>query len=166
VQLSNGPTFGSKLVDDSMVTDSYRQVGPLQNNTTYYWRVSATNVAGTSSYSTVRTFTTAVASAVDQLDGAIPTEYALRQNYPNPFNPTTTIQFALPKSSYVILKVFDALAREVTTLVSHELSPGYFTIRWNANVPSGVYFYRLQARQTDGGQAGQFVETKKMILLK
>ena len=109
---------------------------------------------------------TIVASAVEQLDGAIPTEYALRQNYPNPFNPATTIQFALPKSSYVILKVFDALGKEVTTLVSRELSPGYFTIRWNANVPSGIYFYRLQARQTDGGQAGEFMQTKKMILLK
>lgn len=166
LQLSSNPSFGTRLVDDSMVTDSYRQVGPLLNNTTYYWRVSAINAGGTSSYSPVRTFMTIVASAVEQLDGAIPTEYALRQNYPNPFNPATTIQFALPKSSYVILKVFDALGKEVTTLVSRELSPGYFTIRWNANVPSGIYFYRLQARQTDGGQAGEFMQTKKMILLK
>jgi hypothetical protein len=158
VQLSTSASLGTKLVDDSMVTDSYRQVGPLLNNTTYYWRVSATNVAGTSNYSTVRTFTTAVASAVEQLDGAVPTEYALRQNYPNPFNPATTIQFALPKSSYVSLKVYDALGRELTTLVSQELNPGYFTIRWNANVSSGIYFYQLRA--------GSYVETKKMVLLR
>jgi parallel beta-helix repeat protein len=158
VQLSTSASFGSKLVDDSMVTDCYRQVGPLQNNTTHFWRVSASNVAGTSSYSTVRTFTTAVASAVEQLDGAVPTEYALRQNYPNPFNPATTIQFALPQSSHVSLKVYDALGRELTTLVSQELNPGYFTIRWNATVPSGIYFYRLQA--------GGYVKTRKMLLLK
>ena len=158
VQLSTSASFVGKLVDDSMVTDSYRQVGPLQNNTTYYWRVSATNVAGTSSYSAVRTFTTAVASAVQQPDGTIPTEYALRQNYPNPFNPSANIQFALPKSSFVSLKVFDALGRELTTLLSQELGPGYFTIRWNANVSSGLYFYRLRA--------GDYVETRKMILLR
>ncbi len=158
VQLSTSASFSSKLVDDSTVTDCYRQVGPLQANTTYYWRVSATNVAGTSSYSAVRTFTTGVASAVEQQDGAIPREYALKQNYPNPFNPSTTIRFELPKSSYVSLKVFDALGREITTLVSQELNPGYFTIRWNANVSSGIYFYRLQA--------GQYVETKKMVLLR
>ncbi|MCX6144748.1 MAG: right-handed parallel beta-helix repeat-containing protein [Ignavibacteriales bacterium] len=166
VQLSTSASFASKLVDDSMVTDSYRQVGPLQSNTTYYWRVSATNVAGTSSYSAVRTFTTIVASAVEQLDGAVPTEYALRQNYPNPFNPATTIQFALPKSSYVSLKVYDALGRELTTLVSQELNPGYFTIQWNANVPSGIYFYRLQAGDASTSSARGFVETKKMIVLR
>jgi hypothetical protein len=120
--------------------------------------VSAANVAGTSSYSAVRSFTTGVASAVEQLDGAVPREYALSQNYPNPFNPATTIQFALPKSSYVSLKVYDALGREITMLVSQQLNPGYFTIRWNANVSSGIYFYRLQA--------GNYVATKKMILIK
>ncbi len=158
VQLSTSLNFSNKIVDDSTVTDCYRQVGPLQANTIYYWRVSGTNVAGTSSYSAVRTFTTGVASAVEQLNGSVPTEYALRQNYPNPFNPSTTIRFELPKSSYVSLKVFDALGREITTLVSQELNPGYFTIRWNANVSSGIYFYRLQA--------GEFTETKKMILLR
>ena len=158
VQLSTNVSFGTKVMDDSTVTDCYRQVGPLQINTTYYWRVSAANVAGTSSYSAVRSFTTGVASAVEQLDGAVPREYALSQNYPNPFNPATTIQFALPKSSYVSLKVYDALGREITMLVSQQLNPGYFTIRWNANVSSGIYFYRLQA--------GNYVATKKMILIK
>jgi parallel beta-helix repeat protein len=166
VQLSTSPSFGTRLVDDSMVTDSYRQVGPLQNNMAYYWRVSAMNVAGTSSYSPVRTFTTTVASAVEQLNGMVPKEYALRQNYPNPFNPLTIIQFELPKSSYVTLKVFDILGKQITTLVSQELRPGYFTIRWNANVPSGIYFYRLQAGDASTGSARGFVETKKMILLR
>jgi hypothetical protein len=96
--------------------------------------------------------------ALTEAGSAIPTEYALSQNYPNPFNPTTTIQFALPKSSHVALKVLDALGKEVATLVTQEFGPGYYTVRWQANVSSGIYFYRLQA--------GEFMETKKMILLR
>jgi hypothetical protein len=86
-------------------------------------------------------------------------EFILSQNYPNPFNPTTTLSFHLPSNSFVSLKIFDALGREVTTLVSEQLSAGNHTKQWNANgMPSGIYFYRLQA--------GSFVETKKLILLK
>jgi hypothetical protein len=81
----------------------------------------------------------------------------LTQNYPNPFNPSTFIQFGLPKASHVTLKVFDVLGKEVATLVNQELGPGAFTARWEANVPSGIYIYRLQA--------GEFIDTKKMILL-
>jgi hypothetical protein len=87
------------------------------------------------------------------------TSYTLRQNYPNPFNPSTTISFAIPANSFVSLKVYDILGREVTTLVSEQLSAGNHSRQWNAmDMPSGVYFYRLQA--------GSFTETKKLILLK
>jgi hypothetical protein len=83
----------------------------------------------------------------------------LSQNYPNPFNPTTTINFSIPKSGFVTIKVYDVLGREVTTLVSQELSAGNYKQQWNANrMPSGIYFYRLQS--------GSFTETKKLILLK
>jgi flagellar hook assembly protein FlgD len=82
----------------------------------------------------------------------------MSQNYPNPFNPSTTVQFAIPRASHVTLKVFDALGEEVATLITQQLGTGYFTVKWQANVPSGIYFYRLQA--------GEFVETKKMILLR
>jgi len=88
----------------------------------------------------------------------IPTAYGLSQNYPNPFNPTTTIRFAIPKRSYVTLKVFNVLGAEIATLISQEIGPGRFSARWNADVPSGAYFYRLQA--------SDFVETKKMLLLR
>ncbi len=88
-----------------------------------------------------------------------PNRFALNQNYPNPFNPTTNISFSLPKRSFVSLKVFDLLGREVTTIVSEELSAGNYTRRWNAaNMANGIYFYRLRA--------GNFIETKKLILLK
>jgi hypothetical protein len=85
--------------------------------------------------------------------------FILNQNYPNPFNPTTNISFTLPQRSFVSLKVFDLLGREVTTIISEEMLAGSYAKQWNAaNIPSGIYFYRLQA--------GLYSETKKLILFK
>ena len=95
-------------------------------------------------------------------DGAVnqtPQEFSLSQNFPNPFNPETVIRYQLPKNSYVTLKVYTLLGKEITTLVSKELPAGSYSTEWNASsMPSGIYFYRLQA--------GNFVETKKLIVLK
>jgi len=97
--------------------------------------------------------------------------YYLSQNYPNPFNPTTTIKYSIPSNvkgemSNVILKVYDVLGREVATLVNEEKPIGTYEVTWYAEqLPSGVYFYRLRAVPT-GRQAGSFVETKKMVLMK
>jgi len=89
----------------------------------------------------------------------VPLQFALEQNYPNPFNPTTTISFDLPLRLLISLKVFDLLGKEVATIASGELEAGSYTRQWNAtDIPNGVYFYRLQA--------GNFNETKKLILLK
>jgi hypothetical protein len=88
----------------------------------------------------------------------IPTHYSLSQNYPNPFNPSTTISYSLPKTAVVSLRIFNTLGQEVSMLVNERKEPGYYQTTWNANVPSGIYFNRLQA--------GGFVETKKMILLR
>jgi parallel beta-helix repeat protein len=88
-----------------------------------------------------------------------PKKFTLSQNYPNPFNPATTISFSLAKSSFVSLKIFDLLGRDVATVVSEELPTGSYSKQWNAaNMTSGIYFYRLQA--------GSFTETKKLIFLK
>ncbi len=88
-----------------------------------------------------------------------PSDYRLNQNYPNPFNPSTTISFALPFRSLVSLKIFDMLGREVATIISQEMSAGNYSKQWNAtNVSSGIYYYRLQA--------GTYIETKKLVLLK
>ena len=88
-----------------------------------------------------------------------PTHYELLQNYPNPFNPSTIISFSLVARSFVSLKVFDLLGRDVANIVSEEMQPGNYSRQWNASdLPSGIYFYRLQA--------GSFAETKKLILLK
>jgi hypothetical protein len=96
---------------------------------------------------------------VESISNEIPTEYSLEQNYPNPFNPSTTISFSIPEVSFVTLKVFNSLGEEIETLVTKQLSAGSYKYDWNAiNLPSGVYFYKLQTEK--------FVETKKMILLK
>jgi hypothetical protein len=89
----------------------------------------------------------------------VPKDFLLYQNYPNPFNPTTTIKFAITKSAYVELKVYDITGKEVSTLVSDPYLAGTYQVEFNAsNLSSGIYFYRLVA--------GDFSMTKKMILIK
>jgi hypothetical protein len=86
-------------------------------------------------------------------------DYILFPNYPNPFNPNTTIKYSVPTNGFVNLSVFNAIGEEVRTLVSEIKSAGNYVINFDAgNLTSGVYLYKLQA--------GSFVETKKMILLK
>lgn len=89
----------------------------------------------------------------------IPENFSLLQNYPNPFNPSTKIKYAIPQSSMVVLKVIDILGNEVETLVNEEKQAGSYELSWYAeNLPTGVYFYQLKV--------GNFVETKKMVLMK
>jgi len=92
-------------------------------------------------------------------ESEIPVEFALRQNYPNPFNPTTTIHFSIPTSVFVSLKVYNLLGQEVATVVHEGLPAGRYSRVFDVGeLPSGVYFYRLTA--------GEFSETKRMMLLK
>ncbi len=99
-------------------------------------------------------------------DKTIPTVFKLEQNYPNPFNPSTVIKFGIPERSNVLIKIYDILGEEVTTLVNEELGAGWYERSFNASeLSSGVYIYRIQASQK-GGQAGNFISTKKMLLLK
>ncbi len=111
---------------------------------------------------------------IEPISNVIPDRFELYQNYPNPFNPMTTIRFEIPLlrgvdaegrqlvtpgREGVLLKVYDALGRLVSTLVEQDLSPGKYEISWNAsNFPSGVYFYNLTS--------GSFTRTKKLVLIK
>ncbi|KAA0211948.1 MAG: PQQ-binding-like beta-propeller repeat protein [Ignavibacteriaceae bacterium] len=89
----------------------------------------------------------------------LPDEFSLRQNYPNPFNPSTVIEFELPHRSFVTLKVFNTIGKEVNTIVSSELNHGLHRFTFEAeNLPAGLYFYTLNA--------DNFRETKRMILIK
>ncbi|MCI0448254.1 MAG: T9SS type A sorting domain-containing protein [Chlorobi bacterium] len=96
---------------------------------------------------------------INPVSNEIPSSYSLEQNYPNPFNPTTNVKFQLPNHTFVKLTVFDALGRVAAVLVNEQLNPGSYNYQWDAtDLPSGVYFYTLEA--------GEFSGTKKMILIK
>ncbi|MCD6162778.1 MAG: T9SS type A sorting domain-containing protein [candidate division Zixibacteria bacterium] len=98
-------------------------------------------------------------TSIDDEKQIVPDKFELLQNYPNPFNPSTTIKFNLAKSSYVAIDVYDILGRKVETLVSKQMPAGFHHVVWNAgNISSGMYFYRIEA--------GDFVATKKMVMLK
>ena len=108
---------------------------------------------------TLKAYTPQLTGVSKQVDLRIPSNYSLLQNYPNPFNPASVISYQLPASSFVTLKVYDNLGRAIATLVSERQNAGRYTIRWDAAAkPSGVYFYTLQA--------GEYRETKRMLLLK
>jgi hypothetical protein len=89
----------------------------------------------------------------------IPRAYLLDQNFPNPFNPSTMIRYALPHRSHVTLAVYNTLGQQVAQLVNSDIEPGYHEIQFNATkLASGLYFYRIQA--------GSYVETKRLMLLR
>jgi hypothetical protein len=96
---------------------------------------------------------------VEDFHTEVPTDFALHQNYPNPFNPSTKIKFVIPKSSFVSLKVYNVLGKQVATLAREEKPAGNYEVEFSGtDLPSGVYFYKLQT--------GSFIQTKKMILLR
>lgn len=98
-------------------------------------------------------------TAVRELKNGVPSTYDMAQNYPNPFNPTTQINYSVPKSGFVTLKVYNVLGQEVTTLFSGKQQAGNYIATFDASrFASGVYFYRLQA--------GSFSSVKKMVLMK
>ena len=94
----------------------------------------------------------------------MPTEYALLHNYPNPFNPVTTLSYDLPEDALVNITIYDMMGRQVSTLVNSQQSAGYKSVQWNATnnagqpVSAGLYLYTIQA--------GEFRQTRKMVLLK
>ena len=97
--------------------------------------------------------------ATDISESALPKEFALHHNYPNPFNPVTSMQFSLPRDCRVVLKVYNTAGEKVTTLAENFFTAGMHTVDWDASgYSSGIYLYRLEA--------GDFIETKKLMLLK
>jgi len=104
-------------------------------------------------------------AALGAVDGyAIPEQFSLHQNYPNPFNPVTTLRYDLPENSLVNIIIYDMLGREVKTLINQTQDAGYRSVIWNATndygkpVSAGIYLYQIQA--------GEYISTKKMVLLK
>ena len=133
-------------------TSSRKHIYYFTDNTpvegTYYYRLRQVDFDGSYQY-----------SETIEINIKIPDQYELKQNYPNPFNPATTISWQAPVSGWQTLKVYDILGKEVATIVNEYRQAGKYETKFNAsNIPSGIYFYRLKA--------GNFVQTKKMILLK
>jgi hypothetical protein len=125
----------------------------------YYYSVLSVDALGGRSGMTNMTMHETPTDVDETTSGSIPCRFTLEQNFPNPFNPSTTIRFALPKSGHVELKVYNTLGQVVATLVNEEKVAGTYAAEWNVgSVASGVYYYRLQA--------GEFTQTKKLILLR
>jgi hypothetical protein len=124
----------------------------------YYWSVQAVdNGFLASEFAAEKTFTIESPTSVD--DGMIAFRYELKANYPNPFNPSTRIVYSIPSNEFVSLRVYDVLGRDVVTLVNEEKAAGVYEIDFNANnLASGIYIYKIQA--------GNFIESRKMMLVK
>ena len=122
----------------------------------YSYVVSATDFSGNESDYSAKA-DVVLTGIYDEV--GVPVKNYLSQNYPNPFNPTTTIQYSIPKESFVTIKIYDVLGKEITTIVNERKAAGNYSVDFNANnLTSGIYFYRMQA--------GSFVSTKKFDLLK
>jgi hypothetical protein len=173
---STDPTFATKtrLNADTITFDNSGSLSPsryaykvntvVQSGKSFYFRVYPWYAGAASNSKYVYTQlaeikgSTTVVSAVRE-EGVLPQAFQLAQNYPNPFNPTTTIQFSIAQKSHVVLDVFNILGQSVARLVDGELSVGSYHATFDASrLSSGVYLYRLQA--------GDFVRTQKMVLMK
>lgn len=139
------------FVAGSGTTTEFRTYSFIDENVKsgiYSYRLKQIDFNGTFEYSNII-----------EIEVSSPTQYSLEQNYPNPFNPTTTISYSLKNKELVSLKVFDILGKEVLTLVNETMDAGTYQYKLDASVlASGIYFYTLKA--------GEFISTKKMILLK
>ncbi|MEX2116420.1 MAG: right-handed parallel beta-helix repeat-containing protein [Bacteroidota bacterium] len=164
LQYSNTTTFENPVVIEAISDSSFLlPENALTANTTYYWRVVASDTREGYATSAVHQFATGLVLSAETLD-QLPASFALDQNYPNPFNPTTTIRFQLPEAAMVTLKIFDLLGREVATLANDQRPAGYYVEQWNGRsnagvqVSSGVYFYRIDA--------GNFTQIRRMLFVK
>jgi hypothetical protein len=132
---------------------------------TYYYRLRQVDLNGDQSWSYEIVVTVTGVLSVSH-EAWNPSEFSLHGNFPNPFNPSTAISFDLPHASYVSLNVFDVEGKLVAELIEGERPAGQLSVTWNAvDVPSGVYFCRLEARNLSNA-SGRFLGTKKMLLLK
>jgi len=150
---------GVYLSTDSGTSWTVVNAGLMNTNVQSLVVIGTNLFAGTNGAGVWRRPLTEMITSVERMSDQLPEGYALHRNYPNPFNPSTTIAFSLPHTGFVTLKVFNTLGQEVATLVSQELSAGYYETSFDAaGLGSGIYFYRLTA--------GAFTEIKQMVLMK
>lgn len=152
--------YGTSAADDTVSVHFYC-VDSLFNYSqgAGYVRLRAERVSNPSQFIEVDfRVATPLAIGIQQISSIV-NEYSLSQNYPNPFNPSTKINFSIPKSEYVSLRIYDLLGREVKVLVNGNLTVGEYEVDFDAKgLASGMYYYSLRA--------GEFVNVKKMVLVK
>jgi len=150
------PTTSTELIKDD-VEDSTRAPPAIDVAFAIAADISLPNLR--TAFANARTKYNSILTSVNDDLNPLPRKFELAQNYPNPFNPSTIIKFSIPSESYVNLKIYDMLGREVRTLLNEEKAPGTYAINFTAgNLPSGVYLYKLTA--------GNYTDTKKLILIK
>ncbi len=160
IQLSSTNVFdpGSLVINATNYTGTSIPFNGLSLNKIYYWRVKGVNQHGHGEWSEPFRFKTKVTTDVEKEEG-VPTDFQMSQNYPNPFNPVTSIKFAIPESSQITLKVYDATGMQVAVLAEGYYSAGNYLVKFDASpLPSGVYIYKLEA--------GNKSITKKLMLIK
>jgi len=132
---------------------AYTDIHASGNN--YYYKITSRDYSGNES----QPLSISAVTGIELANSQIPQSYNLSQNYPNPFNPSTQIQFSIIQSGYVTLRVFNLTGQEIATLVSQDIAPGTYIVKFNASsLSSGMYFYRLQT--------GTYSATKKMLVIK
>jgi len=143
--------------------ESYRFIDrTVETGRTYYYKLEAVSIDGGSVF---------FGPLMVEMISVLPRKYDLSQNYPNPFNPQTSIHYALPVASQVELVIYNIMGHQVRKLVSGRVSAGYHRVLWDGrddqgrDVPSGVYFYRLQAVDV-GDPSNRFQSIKKMVVVK
>ncbi len=160
IQLATDSLFYSLIYDTIGVTCSSLQMRPgiLLAGVKYFWKVNATNLAGTGSWSLVWNFRVTL-TGIFQYSSEIQKEFKLYNNYPNPFNPVTKIRFDIPKNTHVKVSIFDVSGREINQPVNDFFPAGSYEFSWYANnLASGVYFYRIEAED--------YKNVKKMLLVR
>ena len=158
-----------KAPSGEVVRFDFNYTAPASTGTvTLYANGNSVNLSGTNigdQWNFANNFTITVQPSTGVASLGVPGSFGMDQNYPNPFNPSTTINFALPVSAHVTLRVYDAAGREVAVLLDETLEAGYRTVQWTAgSLASGVYVYRLEAFSSAGDLA--FGSSKKLILMK
>ena len=159
IQLSTDSAFAITLWDTVVVQSNLRaKPGLLSLNVKYFWRVNATNIAGTGNWSAGWNFRTTTVG-IKLYSSEIPTEFKLHNNFPNPFNPSTKIRFDISKKSNTKISIYDISGRLIKDELNTILEPGKYEIDFRAdNLASGIYFYILETQY--------FRDVKRMVLIK
>jgi hypothetical protein len=170
----NGPQTQAAVLIDTMLSDTmlhvpYLDIAELlgvsgQTSISADWAVFTTDGIDTIMSNYVWNIFFDASSVLSIVGGVTPDRFALYQNYPNPFNPTTQIRYDLPQSEFVSISIYDVIGRNIKSLINTVQEAGYRSITWNATndlgqpVSAGIYIYTIQA--------GEFRQTRKMVLLK